>query len=549
MSTSAPSPGSSLHDILSSQQNALDDLIGVYEANGRPVPWFGAGASFAYGFPTWTGFLRGTPTDARTLAKVEKFMRAGKYEKAADLAYSAMGAAAFESRFRDTFCVDGSIPTGPTLLTQGIRLIDNLAVTTNYENVLPSRMEVAFGKAPRLFDVLDPDLVHAPTRPELSLWRLHGPANNFEQRVLRTREYDEKYGRRWFWQSGNSFTPLERYLNGLFPRRFIFLGCSLTNDRTMQAMEKWADAAQATTLSFAILEAPPTEDQVARNKFLSDRNIRPIYYPRGDHGVLPGLIGHIADRVEPMLQRAFGQMGRGFSIQSRLAKGEAKPVSTAMSPHLDLTHLFEEQSLHPSRSWVDVATCVDDFLTANPCDGDQRIDCAAHLSVAYHLGTRFPDSDKRRAQLVQRFGAKSETWSSLDGRSGPAWRIETAIVGTGDEWGIVVDSKVRGVEQAIAFLKTLPVIGNIIIVRPPDGDDGFVKGGQHANSIADSIVQAAKDNIPPTAYHRIKHVVVVGPWALAFSLGQKSMTLGRVQLYEYLVKDGQYVASLDSVRS
>lgn len=535
-----------LSKVIESQRPVLDDLIGVYKNGGRPIPWFGAGSSVPYGYPSWSAFLNSLPCNKREADRIARNLTLGKYEQAADLAYKALGKTQFESSFGSTFAVPGTLPTNSTVLTEGIRLMNGLAVTTNYENVLHDQLEAYFGLSPRRVDVLDSWLVNATSSDTLAVWRVHGPADNHEQRVLLSHEYASRYGnRRWSWQKE---TPLETYLNILFQQRVVFMGSSLATDRTMAAMLRWASSAPASLYSFAFLESSREKgEDPSRLAYLSDRHIRPILYPHGAHHVLPGLVQYVADAVESFLERGFLKNLRGLSIQSRASKGEVLKTSTPLRPHIDLTHHFDDQALKEGSDWNQVRNELDKFLTLNPCDGPLCLDLSTHLCVAYHLGSSFPDRGTRAASLLHRFKGTTVIWHLNDERRGRPYKIESrGGAAGGPETAIIVVSKVSSADQAVAKARTIPNVGLILVVRPDDGDDGIVAGGHHANDIAEQTVQAFKESVPHEHRGALKHLFIAGPAGLAFALGQRSIHLGRVQLYEYVSALGSYVPAFES---
>ena len=65
---------------------------------------------------------------------------------------------------------------------------------------------------------------------------------------------------------------------------FLFIGCSLSQDRTMQLMLSLANEVLDLPHHFAFLPTPKNDDErKARQKFLADRSIFPIWYPDGEH--------------------------------------------------------------------------------------------------------------------------------------------------------------------------------------------------------------------------------------------------------------------------
>jgi hypothetical protein len=83
----------------------------------------------------------------------------------------------------------------------------------------------------------------------------------------------------------------------VFLRPVLFLGCGLQQDRTMRVLENIS--AQFRSIGpFAILEAPENIDDLpSRARWLSERNIRPIWYPHGRHDLIEILLRHLLGKA------------------------------------------------------------------------------------------------------------------------------------------------------------------------------------------------------------------------------------------------------------
>ena len=127
---------------------------------------------------------------------------------------------------------------------------------------------------------------------ERHLLKLHGNIDNPTERILNQAEYDTAYG-----NVGdiNMNFPLPRILDRLFSSySLLFLGCSLTADRTVQTFMRVVANRTAQTLPrhYALLSAPNDAGTLRElNQRLADANITPLWYPHGEH-----------ERVEEILQ-------------------------------------------------------------------------------------------------------------------------------------------------------------------------------------------------------------------------------------------------------
>jgi len=109
-----------------------------------------------------------------------------------------------------------------------------------------------------------------------ALLRLHGEADKPDGRVLTLEEYNAVYAQ------GHELKGMLAALMGI--RSFLFLGCSLTADRTLSALaEIKAQAGIHMPPHFAFLPLPTPEQRLERRTFLERSGIHPIYYPSDDH--------------------------------------------------------------------------------------------------------------------------------------------------------------------------------------------------------------------------------------------------------------------------
>jgi hypothetical protein len=197
----------------------------------------------------------------------------------------------FERDFRTPADIRGAI----TLLP---RLFDNSAITTNFDRVLERVYEAEAkpfvekvtgrGQASAFF--------RAIPAGERYLLKLHGNLDNPAERVLNRAEYDAAYG-----NDGNIHFdfPLPKILKRLFTSySFLFLGCSLSADRTIQTFMRVAQVEGQDNLPhhYAILECPA---DVARkhaiDQRLADAHITAIWYPEGEHGQVERILELLLD--------------------------------------------------------------------------------------------------------------------------------------------------------------------------------------------------------------------------------------------------------------
>jgi hypothetical protein len=277
-------------EILKLPANATryEDLKGVISC-GRAIPFVGSGMSCPTGMPTWARFLHDTREQAKrfSTAQLEALLASGKFELAATRIFGAMPQQLFNERFEASFSLRRERPIkGPVQLLPF--LFDSIGITTNFDTIL----ETVYGSNGQEFQVILYGMgvgdyrrkVVAGTR---CLLKLHGNYAETHSRVLTKKEYDAFYGRR---SSGREELALIFRGGGL-----VFLGCSLSQDRTMALLKAIADKDRNMPRHYAFLQRPKTKGETTnREHFLAERNVFPIWYD-GDHdtdieALLVGLI-------------------------------------------------------------------------------------------------------------------------------------------------------------------------------------------------------------------------------------------------------------------
>ena len=174
---------------------------------------------------------------------------------------------AFGSRVKS---LKGPVQLLPHIFTRG-------CLTTNFDYVLN-----------RVYDASDHRLLgeysgarlnEAPRRladQPHCLLRIHGEADSAHGRVLTSEEYAGCYG-----NAGN-YREIFRLL--IANTSLLFLGCSLSVDRTIQVLREIKhEAAVETPRHFAFLPLTEDTDREARRNELGQADIHPIWYPPEDH--------------------------------------------------------------------------------------------------------------------------------------------------------------------------------------------------------------------------------------------------------------------------
>ena len=252
---------------------------------GFVIPFVGAGMSKSAGYPEWKEYLLNLCDDAQldSAAARQRLEENGDYEGVMNDLVVKLGENRFNLDFERDFKTPDDITGAVTLLP---KLFDNSAVTTNFDRVLEKVYEndgksfvekvTGRGQASAFF--------RAIPAGERYLLKLHGNLDNAAERVLNKVEYDTAYG-----NDGNIHfdCPLPKLLKRLFSSySFLFLGCSLSADRTIQTFMRVAQLEGPDNLPhhYALLACPT--DAIKRTNIdhrLADAHITPLWYPEGEH--------------------------------------------------------------------------------------------------------------------------------------------------------------------------------------------------------------------------------------------------------------------------
>ena len=240
------------------------------------IPFVGAGLSQPMGFPMWGPFLDGLTADYPAIAdQVRRHLALCQYEDAVQLVLNRMGPNVFSEAIQNTFgsrikTLKGPVQLLPLVFRRG-------CLTTNFDYVLNLVYEASNFRFNGEF--AGTRLNEAPRRladEPHCLLRLHGEADSAQGRVLTGDEYTNCYG-----DDGN-YTEILKLL--VANTSLLFLGCSLSVDRTLQALREIKQAAVVETpRHFAFL--PLTEDTNREDRIieLGQADIHPIWYPPEDH--------------------------------------------------------------------------------------------------------------------------------------------------------------------------------------------------------------------------------------------------------------------------
>lgn len=256
-------------------------------AAGAVVPFVGAGISASAGFSSWKEHLRHQGKTAHIAAeRIEELLASGAYETVLEEIEAVRGREVFINEIRDEFSRN---PTIPDVVWRISELFTDTVITTNYDRLLEQSFET--GEAGRVqvinglsaLDKLDPK--------KITVIKLHGDIREPKRCILSKNQYDEAYGN----GSLDLHKPIPKLLAYHYKNSsLLFLGCSLSNDRTVQVFRKIRedmDEEEETKQHFAIEQAPETPEGIAqRNAELARLGITPLWFEKERYELVESLL-------------------------------------------------------------------------------------------------------------------------------------------------------------------------------------------------------------------------------------------------------------------
>lgn len=130
-----------------------------------------------------------------------------------------------------------------------------------------------------------------PDPKKITVIKLHGDIREPKRCILSKNQYDEAYGN----GSLNLHKPIPKLLAYHYKNSsLLFLGCSLSNDRTVQVFKKIREGMgeeEEIKQHFSIEQAPETLEGIAqRNAELAKLGITPIWFEKGRYELVESLL-------------------------------------------------------------------------------------------------------------------------------------------------------------------------------------------------------------------------------------------------------------------
>jgi len=273
-------------DIFSRNEKRFDELKRASQ-RGFVIPFIGAGMSKSAGCPEWKEYLlklcpeAGFDTDNMR----QRLDEQGDYEGVMHDLVTKLGEPRFNLDFERDFTPPGELAGAILKLPD---LFDSCVITTNFDRVL----EMAYERCGKAFAEKTTGrgpigsinaFYRAIPAGNRFLLKLHGNLTDALERVLNRGEYDSAYG-----NDGNIHFdfPLPKQLKRLYTSfSFLFLGCSLSYDRTIQTFTRIAQELGVESLPhhYAILASPndPEKKSMLEDR-LANAHISAIWFPEGE---------------------------------------------------------------------------------------------------------------------------------------------------------------------------------------------------------------------------------------------------------------------------
>ena len=263
-------------------------LDNIRKNRRNTIPFVGAGISAGCGLYTWRKLLDILAVEYLTFKERKKFTDAGDYLEYAEAIVNASGNQdAVMRRIGEIFEeTDICIGKAPYLIVSSFA---NNIVTTNYDLILESSAK-KFGNKSELkvlLPCLTGQMTAAIQENQRCLLKIHGSVEETTSMVFSESQYNE------FYSDGK---PLPIFLETFFSgRSLLFIGCSLTKDRTIDVLAKCISR-NPRIRHYAIVELPQDSDEEVKQKnYLTSIGIDPIYYPKGEYGAVELLLEYLAE--------------------------------------------------------------------------------------------------------------------------------------------------------------------------------------------------------------------------------------------------------------
>lgn len=274
----------------------LKKLISAIRRNSV-VPFFGAGIS-AWAYPLWSDLLLNLGRDFGVYDEVKNEIYKGEFENAASIIETEAGNFDFNNKIKEKF--DTNILKNkeiPVYLKKIKNIWKGTIITTNFDHVLDYIYDYKIHSLTPHSNYEEIEISTSIQQNTPLIIKLHGDINNVCNLIITKEQYDNAYG--------NGKTDMSKIIprvlsKVLTSKTVLFLGCSLSNDRTLNMIY---NSIELGVEQYALVELPKETENVdnpflpkligedsrllieytERRKYFSKHHINRIWYPYGKH--------------------------------------------------------------------------------------------------------------------------------------------------------------------------------------------------------------------------------------------------------------------------
>lgn len=403
---------------------------------GAVVPFVGAGISASAGFSSWKDHLQRQGKTAHISAeRIEALLASGDYETVLEEIEAIRGREVFINEIRDEFSRNLTIPDVVWRISE---LFTDTVITTNYDRLLEQSFET--GEAGRVQVINGLNALEQRDPRKITVIKLHGDIREPKRCILSKNQYDEAYGN----GSLNMHKPIPKLLAYHYKNSsLLFLGCSLSNDRTVQVFRKIRESMgeEKEKQHFSIEQVPESLEEIAqRNAELRNLGITPIWFEKERYELVESILSlaknelrhrgvapHPLPVEEPpiKLDMDLSHFLGDFIDLMPLLHWLHRPVPQAVtSKYLSaMQRVFHGHSFATQQTDKNLAMALDNLLRV--LSSSAEFDGYAHgkLSVAFKYMQRYLKSIGEENHLDDDFD-----WSIHELLTIPASQLETLVV-------------------------------------------------------------------------------------------------------------------------
>ncbi|TVX99075.1 SIR2 family protein [Cohnella terricola] len=281
--------------------SCADEILSCYDNNGRfrklqeihrrgaIIPFVGAGLSMPSGYSSWTAFLYRILSETRiSKADFDTLITKGAYEEAAQMLFDDLPSGSFLEQIENEFGTQRDI-AGPVQRLP--YLFKNTVITTNFDGIISK----SYLNATLEFDkeLLGADAQYLSRElgeNKRVLVKLHGEADSSRNRIFTKSEYEHHYSNQ---------SVLENVIEVISNRTLLFIGCSLSVDRTIQALTNIVQrkGSENVPRHYAFLQLQDEDERLTRRDILAAANIYPIWYKDDHNKCIEALLEKLAEGI------------------------------------------------------------------------------------------------------------------------------------------------------------------------------------------------------------------------------------------------------------